>query len=74
LLVIKLWTKKKNEIVIYSDGPEFGFDRVMSKDMDNTVGDDRKSSKTIDANVSTFKFWQSPVSVAANDEAFALAA
>jgi len=46
----------------------------MSKDMDNTVGDDRKSSKTIDANVSTFKFWQSPVSVAANDEAFALAA
>jgi hypothetical protein len=28
------------------DGPEFGFDRVMSKDMDNTVGDDCKSSKT----------------------------
>jgi hypothetical protein len=27
------------------DGPEFGFDRAMSKDMDNTVGDDRKSSK-----------------------------
>ena len=61
MLVIKLWTKKKNEIVIYSDGPEFGFDRVMSKDMDNTVGDDRKSSKTITAN-------------AANDEVFALAA
>jgi hypothetical protein len=40
------------------DGPEFGFDRAMSKDMDNTVGDDRKSSKTINA----------------NDEKFALAA
>ena len=38
-----------------------GFDRAMSKDMDNTVGDDRKSSKTITAN-------------AANDEVFALAA
>lgn len=44
-----------------SDGPEFGFDRAKSKDMDNTVGDDRKSSKTITAN-------------AANDEVFALAA
>ena len=43
------------------DGPEFGFDRAMSKDMDNTVGDDCQSSKTITAN-------------AANDEAFALAA
>ena len=43
------------------DGPVLGFDRVKSKDMDNTVGDDRKSSKTITAN-------------AANDEAFALAA
>lgn len=44
-----------------SDGPEFGFDRAMSKDMDNTVGDLRKRSKTITAN-------------AANDEVFALAA
>ena len=39
-------------------GLNFGFDRAMSKDMDNTVGDDRKSSKTINA----------------NDEKFALAA
>jgi len=31
-------------------------------------------AKHVNANVSTFKFWQSPVSVAANDEAFALAA
>ena len=43
------------------DGPEFGFDRAMSKDMDNTVGDLRKRSKLVTAN-------------AANDEAFALAA
>ena len=28
------------------DGPEFGFDRAISKDMDNTVGDLRKRSKT----------------------------
>jgi hypothetical protein len=42
-------------------GGVFGFDRAMSKDMDNTVGDDRKSSKTITAN-------------AANDEVYALAA
>ena len=43
------------------DGPEYGFDRAISKDMDNTVGDDCKSSKTITAN-------------AANDEVYALAA
>jgi hypothetical protein len=43
------------------NGPEYGFDRAISKDMDNTVGDDRKSSKTVTAN-------------AANDEVFALAA
>jgi len=43
------------------DGPESGFDRATSKDMDNTVGDDRKSSKLVTAN-------------AANDEVFALAA
>ena len=42
-------------------GPEYGFDRARSKDMDNTVGDDCQSSKTITAN-------------AANDEVFALAA
>ncbi len=28
------------------DGPDHGFDGVTSTDMDNTVGDDRKSSKT----------------------------
>ena len=28
-----------------SDGDEYGFDRAMSKDMDNTVGDLRKRSK-----------------------------
>jgi hypothetical protein len=38
-----------------------GFDRAMSKDMDNTVGDLRKRSKIVTAN-------------AANDEVFALAA
>lgn len=43
------------------DGPEYGFDRAISKDMDNTVGDLRKRSKSITAN-------------AANDEVFALAA
>ena len=32
--------------MILYDGPEFGFDRAMSKDMDNTVGDDCQSSKT----------------------------
>ena len=42
-------------------GDVHGFDRAISKDMDNTVGDDRKSSKIVTAN-------------AANDEAFALAA
>ena len=47
--------------MILYDGPEFGFDRATSKDMDNTVGDLRKRSKTITAN-------------AANDEVFALAA
>ena len=35
--------------MILYDGPEFGFDRAMSKDMDNTVGDLRKRSKTINA-------------------------
>jgi hypothetical protein len=47
--------------MILYDGPEYGFDRARSKDMDNTVGDDRKSSKIVTAN-------------AANDEVFALAA
>ena len=46
---------------VLPNGPEFGFDRAMSKDMDNTVGDDCQSSKTITAN-------------AANDEVYALAA
>ena len=36
------------------DGPDIGFDRVKSKDMDNTVGDDRKSSKIITANDSYY--------------------
>jgi hypothetical protein len=31
-------------------------------------------AKLVNATASTFKFWQSPVSIAANDEAFALAA
>ena len=31
---------------ILYNGPEYGFDRAISKDMDNTVGDDRKSSKS----------------------------
>ncbi len=31
-----------------------GFDRAMSKDMDNTVGDDCKSSKLVNANDETF--------------------
>ena len=31
-------------------------------------------AKLIDANVSSFKFWQAPVSIAANEEQFALAA
>ena len=53
-----------------------GFDRAISKDMDNTVGDDRKSSKTIDATTSTFKFFEVPASVAraANADRFELAA
>jgi hypothetical protein len=32
-----------------------------------------EKAKLVNANASTFKFWQSPVSIAANDE-FALAA
>jgi hypothetical protein len=36
------------------DGGVLGFDRVMSKELDNTVGDDRKSSKTINANDNVF--------------------
>ena len=28
------------------NGDDFGFDWAISKDTDNTVGDDRKSSKT----------------------------
>jgi len=31
-----------------------GFDRAISKDMDNTVGDDRKSSKLVNANDAYF--------------------
>jgi len=31
-----------------------GFDRAISKDMDNTVGDDCQSSKTITANDSYY--------------------
>ena len=40
------------------DGPDHGFDRAMSSQVDSGVGDDPKSSKTINA----------------NDEVFALAA
>ena len=40
------------------DGPEHGLDRATSSDVDSGVGDDPKSSKTINA----------------NDEVFALAA
>ena len=29
----------------FPNGPDFGFDGVKSTEMDNTVGDDRKSSK-----------------------------
>jgi hypothetical protein len=64
------------------DGPEFGFDRAMSKDMDNTVGDDRKSSKIVNANANTkngtVKVKMSKAAflgrVAANDSAVALVA
>jgi len=39
---------------VYLGGGVFGFDRAKSKDMDNTVGDDRKSSKSITANDSYY--------------------
>ena len=44
--------------------------------MDNTVGDLRKRSKTIDATTSKFKYFEVPASVAraANAERFELAA
>jgi len=48
-----------------------GFDRAKSNRVDSTVGDDRKSSKTINAK-SAFKFYE--VDVAVNDSEFALAA
>ena len=37
-------------------GMTVGFDRAMSKDMDNTVGDLRKRSKTINAEENAFDF------------------
>jgi hypothetical protein len=36
---------KKKRKKILSDGPVHGFDRAKSKEMDDSVGDDRKSSK-----------------------------
>ena len=42
---------KSNYLVQYtSDGPVLEFDRASSRDMDDPVGDDRKSSKSIVAN------------------------
>ena len=37
-------------------GMTVGFDRAMSKDMDNTVGDLRKRSKIINAEENAFDF------------------
>jgi hypothetical protein len=36
------------------DGPVLEFDRASSSDMDDPVGDDRKSSKTTNANDAFF--------------------
>jgi len=42
---------KSNYLVQYTfDGPVLVFDRASSSDMDDPVGDDRKSSKSIVAN------------------------
>jgi len=37
---------KKRNYKFSSDGAAFGFDRATSNGMDDSVGDDRKSSKT----------------------------
>jgi hypothetical protein len=63
-------------------GLNFGFDRAMSKDMDNTVGDLRKRSKIVNANANTkngtVKVKMSKAAflgrVAANDSTVALVA
>lgn len=38
---------KQTEIIskLISEGPDFGFDGVTSTDMDNTIGEERNSSK-----------------------------
>lgn len=39
--------KQKDRILkLFSEGPDNGFDGVKSTDMDNTVGEDRKTSKS----------------------------
>jgi len=48
------------------------FDGTTSTRLDDAVGDDRKSSKTINAE-NAFKYFETDV-VVANDEQFALAA
>jgi hypothetical protein len=55
---------------MFYNGPVMVSTGVDSRD-GNTVGDDRKSSKTINAK-SAFKFYE--VDVAVNDSEFALAA
>ena len=40
--------------MIFYEGPDLDFDRAKSNRVDSTVGDDRKSSKTINANDAFF--------------------
>ena len=62
-------------MLVYLGGGVFGFDVATSINGIYTVGDDRKSSTTINANKTAFEFFEVDFDVTAmNDEAFELAA